>query len=88
MQAAEKLTFLESLPVYWTDCFVSLYQQRYKEANPMKTVTLSKTDSLPVIPFPNALTRQQVLHKVLDTLLIAASGIGITAALAFLLTLG
>ena len=51
----------------------------------MKTVT--KTNSFGVIPFPNALTRRQSLHKVLDTLLVAFSGIGITASLIFLLTL-
>ena len=51
----------------------------------MKTITVSKSN-YPVIPYPNALTRRQVFHKRLDTLLIAASGIGITAMLAFLLT--
>ena len=53
----------------------------------MKTVTISKTNSLGVIPFPNALTRRQSIHKVLDTLLVAFSGIGITASLLFLLTI-
>ena len=51
----------------------------------MKTMTLTKTNH-PVIPYPNALTRRQAFHKWLDTLLVGASGIGITAILAFLLT--
>lgn len=54
----------------------------------MKSMTVSKSNYSRVIPFPNALTRRQALHKVLDTLLITASGIGITTALAFLLTIG
>lgn len=43
---------------------------------------------LSVIPFPNARSRRQSIHKVLDTLLIAFSGVGITTTLAFLLTMG
>ena len=31
--------------------------------------------------YPNAATRQEVLHKVLDGLLLAASGMGIAAIL-------
>lgn len=54
----------------------------------MKTMTVSKSNYRSVIPFPNAVTRRQAFHKALDTLLIAASGIGITAMLAFLLTMG
>ena len=36
------------------------------------------------VPYPNAATRRQVFHKVLDTLLIGASGMGIAAILLFL----
>lgn len=39
------------------------------------------------IPFPNAATRRQVLSKLLDILLIAASGVGIAAMLLFVLAL-
>ena len=54
----------------------------------MKTMTVSKQNYTNVIPFPNAVTPRQAFHKTLDTLLITASGIGITTALAFLLTMG
>ncbi len=40
-----------------------------------------------IIPYPNAVTPRQAVHKWLDTLLIAASSLGITAMLAFLLIL-
>lgn len=39
------------------------------------------------LPFPNAPSRRQVLVKILDTLLIAASGAGIGAMLLLLLVL-
>ena len=37
--------------------------------------------------YPNAATRREILHKVLDTLLIAASGMGIAAMLLLYLVL-
>lgn len=46
------------------------------------------TNYFNVIPFPNARSRRQSVHKALDTLLITFSGVGITATLAFLLTIG
>lgn len=39
------------------------------------------------VPYPNAATRRQVAHKILDTLLLAASGMGIAVILLFLLVL-
>lgn len=39
------------------------------------------------LPFPNAPSRRQVLNKLLDTLLIAASGAGIGAMLLLWLVL-
>lgn len=39
------------------------------------------------VPYPNAMTRSQMLHKVLDTLIVAASGMGLAASLLLLLTL-
>ncbi len=39
------------------------------------------------IPYPNASTRRQVLHKILDLMLIAASGVGIAAMVALMLVL-
>ena len=56
----------------------------------MKTMTVSNQRFLtrPVVPYPNAVTRRQFLHKLLDIALIAASGLGITAMLACLLIMG
>ena len=55
----------------------------------MKTVTCSSVSfmSRPIIPLPNVATRRQFLHKVLDSALIIASGIGIAVMLLFLLML-
>ncbi len=41
----------------------------------------------PYVPYPNAATRRQVLDKMIDRLLIAASCIGIVAVVMFLLTM-
>ena len=38
-------------------------------------------------PYPNAATRREILHKALDTLLVAASGVGIAAMLLLLMVL-
>lgn len=46
----------------------------------MKTA-VCKSAYRPAIPYPNAATRREVFHKVLDTLLVAASGMGIAAIL-------
>lgn len=39
------------------------------------------------LPYPNAATRREVLQKLLDSLLMAASGIGIGAILLLLMVL-
>ena len=39
------------------------------------------------IPFPNAMTRRQLFHKLLDGLVVAASGMGLAASLLLLLAL-
>lgn len=39
------------------------------------------------IPFPNAMTRRQLFHKLLDSLVVAASGMGLAASLMLLLAL-
>ena len=54
----------------------------------MKNTTNYKPGYLSMIPFPNARSRRQSVHKLLDTLLITFSGMGITATLAFLLVMG
>lgn len=42
----------------------------------------------PIVRVPNAASRRQVFHKILDTLLICASGAGIGATALLLLALG
>ena len=44
----------------------------------MKTA-VCKSNFQPAILYPNIATRREVLHKTLDTLLVAASGMGIAA---------
>lgn len=39
------------------------------------------------IPYPNAATRRQILQKLLDTVLVAASGMGVAAMLLLYLVL-
>jgi len=52
----------------------------------MKTA-ICKSNYRTVVSYPNAATRREVLHKVLDTLLVAASGMGIGAMLLLLMVL-
>lgn len=47
----------------------------------MKTIAMDRRD---YIPYPNAATRRQLLHKFLDKCLVVASAVGIVAALMFL----
>ena len=53
----------------------------------MKVSTICHTDfkSRPSIPYPNAATRKELLHKFLDLLLVGAMGAGLAAC--FLLIL-
>ena len=55
----------------------------------MKTTTLSRNDlrTRPELPYPNAATRREVLHKFVDLLLVAAIGGGAAAILLFLMVL-
>lgn len=55
----------------------------------MKTTICYQPRYLPrrPIPFPGGMTRRVFLSKVLDLLLVAASGMGIAAMLVFLLVL-
>ena len=50
----------------------------------MKTITMDRRD---YIPYPNAATRRQQMHRFLDACLVAASAIGIVAGLMFLAVL-
>ncbi len=53
----------------------------------MKTAATYKQSYLvrPVVPFPNAISRRQFLHKLLDKALLAVSGVGIVVTVVFLL---
>lgn len=54
----------------------------------MRTAVYQNTRRvMPVIPYPNAMTRKETLHKILDLLLVAAMGAGCAASLLFLLVL-
>jgi len=52
----------------------------------MKTAVLNKMD-YPLAPYPNAATRREILHKVVDHLLLIASCAGIAAALLLFFTM-
>ena len=48
----------------------------------MKTTTIATR-----VPYPNAATPREMLHRLLDTLLMAASGMGIAAMLLLIMAL-
>lgn len=56
----------------------------------MKSATMKQTQitRVPVIPYPNAATKQEMLHKFLDLILVGAIGAGLAACLLFFLALG
>ena len=51
------------------------------------TIKRSKMNTIPVVPYPNAATRQEMLHKILDLVLVCAMGAGTAACLLFFLVL-
>lgn len=54
----------------------------------MKTAAVQRNFmARPVVPLPNAASRRQALHKLLDVILIAVSGVGIATMLLVMLTL-
>lgn len=54
----------------------------------MKTVTYkSHFCKMQPLPFVNAATRREIFHKLLDALLVAASGMGVAAMLLLYLVL-
>jgi hypothetical protein len=55
----------------------------------MKTTALYRTDyaNRPNLPYPNAATRRELMHKFMDLLLMAALGVGAAAILLFLVAL-
>lgn len=56
----------------------------------MNTATINrrsmKTNSH--VPYPNAATKEELLHKFLDLLLVAAIGAGLGAAFLFMIAIG
>ncbi len=61
-----------------------------KEDNNMKATTVKYADfrSMPQIPYPNAATRKELLHKFLDLVLVGAIGAGLAACLILVAVLG
>ena len=53
----------------------------------MKTTAYKSYRPTEAIPYPNAATRREVLHKFLDAALVAASGMGIAAMVLLALVL-
>lgn len=55
----------------------------------MKTATIRQRQitKAPAIPYPNAATKQEILHKFLDLILVGAIGAGLAACLLFFLTI-
>ena len=53
----------------------------------MKTITVSYKPNYTAAPYPNAANRRQVIQKILDALVVTASGIGLSAALLLMMTL-
>lgn len=52
----------------------------------MKTA-VCRSRVYPAFRYPNAATRREVLHKTLDTLLVAASGMGLAATVLLFMVL-
>lgn len=53
----------------------------------MKTATMKQRQiqKMPIIPYPNAATKRELLNKFLDLVLVGAIGAGLAACLLFLL---
>lgn len=49
----------------------------------MKTAVINKME-LPLAPYPNAATRREIMHKIVDHLLIMASCAGIASVILLL----
>ena len=74
--------------------FIVQYRLYDRYVNNTKEVTIMKTTAYrtnfanrPHAPYPNAATYREVLHKVLDLLLVGAIGAGAAAAFLFMAVL-
>lgn len=56
----------------------------------MQTATINRRSvtARPNVPYPNAATKKELLHKFLDLLLMAMIGAGLSAVTLFLLVIG
>lgn len=54
----------------------------------MKTKTQNYTGSRNIIPFPNAATPREALHRFLDKLLMLSMGAGVSAGILLVVILG
>ena len=56
----------------------------------MKTAVIKNRTytTIPQIPYPNAASKDDMLHKLLDLLIVGAIGAGLDACLIFLTVLG
>ena len=52
------------------------------------TVKRTKVNNIPHFAYPNAATKQELVHKFLDFLLVGAIGAGLAASVIFILVLG
>ena len=55
----------------------------------MKTATFKhvQTNRTPMFPYPNSATKEEMLHKFLDLILVGIIGAGLAACLLFFLAL-
>lgn len=53
-----------------------------------KAIYCREHTRMPQVPYPNAATRKEIMHKLLDMLLVAAIGGGAAASLLLILTIG
>jgi hypothetical protein len=64
-------------------------QKQTRRIPQMKAVTMKRTrmNTAPVFPYPNAATKQEMLHKFLDLILVGAIGAGCAACLLLFLAM-
>ena len=59
--------------------FYTLVINKNKEELSMKTAVCKNCQPMNRIPYPNAATGREILHKTLDAALVAACGMGVAA---------
>lgn len=61
-------------------------ENKTKEDKYMKTTTLNKME-FPLAPYPNAATKREVMHKIIDHLLMIACSAGVAAVILLMVAL-